>query len=46
MADIVGKITRKKGKFYYVDRYGNVVEMDRSEMISRRKKKGRGKKRR
>lgn len=45
MARVVGKICRKKGRFYYIDRDGYIVEMDRSEMVSRRKMKGRRKRR-
>jgi hypothetical protein len=41
MAKTVGKIKKKKGKFYYVDKQGNVVEADRSEMVKKRKSKKR-----
>jgi len=36
MAEIIGKVKRKKGSFCYVDGKGNVVQKSRSEM----KKKG------
>jgi len=36
---VVGKIKRQKGKFYYVDKQGNVVEADRKDMLKSRKKK-------
>jgi hypothetical protein len=39
MAKTVGKIKKQKGKFYYVDKDGNVVESDRSEMLKKRKSK-------
>jgi len=39
MPKVVGKISKKKGKFYYVDKSGNVVESDRSEMIKKKKSK-------
>ncbi|WP_421078039.1 hypothetical protein Mjas_01520 [Methanothermococcus sp. Ax23] len=39
MARTVGKIQKKKGKFYYVDKNGNVIEADRSEMLKKRKSK-------
>jgi len=45
MAEIVGRVSRKKSKFYYVDKNGSVIEMDRSEM-TKKKKKGKCKKRR
>jgi len=46
MARIVGKISRKKGKFYYIDSDGNIVEASRSEMMRGRKKKSKSKRRR
>ena len=39
MPKFVAKIPKKKGKFYYVDKNGNVVEADRSEMIKKKKSK-------
>ena len=41
MAKTVGKIKKKNGKFYYVDKQWNVVEADRSEMVKKRKSKKR-----
>lgn len=38
MAKVVGKIKKQKGKFYYVDKQGNVVEKDRSEMLKKKSK--------
>jgi hypothetical protein len=38
MARTVGKIPKKKGKFYYVDKEGNVIEKDRSEMLKKKSK--------
>ncbi|MCS3900838.1 hypothetical protein [Methanococcus voltae] len=39
MARNVGKINKKKGAFYYVDKEGNVVEKSRSEMNKKKSKK-------
>jgi hypothetical protein len=39
MAEIIGKVNRKKGSFVYVDGKGNVIQKNRSEM-----KKNTGKK--
>ena len=41
MAKTVGKIPKKKGKFYYVDKDGNVVEKSRSEMMKNKRKRKR-----
>ncbi|WP_018153468.1 hypothetical protein [Methanothermococcus thermolithotrophicus] len=43
MARTVAKIKKQKGKFYYVDKNGNVVEADRSEMVKRKKSKSKRK---
>ena len=45
MAKVVGKVKRQKGKFYYVDKDGNVVEKSRSEMMNNGKSTKRKKKR-
>ena len=41
MAKVVGKVKRQKGKFYYVDKDGNVVEKSRSEMMKNKRKRKR-----
>jgi hypothetical protein len=41
MAKTVGKIKKKKGMFYYVDKDGNVVEKSRSEMMKNKRKRKR-----
>ncbi|MBA2852968.1 hypothetical protein HNP89_000925 [Methanococcus maripaludis] len=39
MAEIIGKVKRKKGSFCYVDGKGNVVQKSRSEMKKKAGKK-------
>jgi hypothetical protein len=41
MAKVVGKVKKQKGKFYYVDKDGNVVEKSRSEMMKNKRKRKR-----
>ena len=36
---VVGKISRKKGKFYYVDKQGRIIEADRKDLLKNRKSK-------
>jgi hypothetical protein len=43
MAKKVGKVDKKKGKFYYVDKQGYVVEADRSEMVKKKRSKSKRK---
>jgi len=40
---VVGKIKRTKGKFYYVDKQGNIIEADRKDMLKKRKSKSKKK---
>ncbi|AEF96056.1 hypothetical protein [Methanotorris igneus] len=35
---VVGRIKRQKGKFYYVDKQGNIVEADRKDMMKNKRK--------
>ncbi|MBA2861817.1 hypothetical protein [Methanococcus maripaludis] len=39
MAEIIGKVKRKKGSFVYVDGKGNVIQKNRSEMKKKSTKK-------
>ncbi|MBA2851180.1 hypothetical protein [Methanococcus maripaludis] len=39
MAEIIGKVKRKKGSFVYVDGKGNVIQKSRSEMKKKAGKK-------
>ncbi|WP_269759888.1 hypothetical protein [Methanococcus maripaludis] len=39
MAEIIGKVNRKKGSFVYVDGKGNVIQKNRSEMKKKAGKK-------
>jgi len=38
MAEIIGRVNRKKGSFVYVDGKGNVIQKSRSEMKKKSKK--------
>ncbi|ADC69815.1 hypothetical protein MFS40622_1135 [Methanocaldococcus sp. FS406-22] len=42
---VVGKIKREKGKFYYIDKRGRIIEADRKDLLKKRESSKKKKKR-